>query len=134
MLIDGQPVAIHHVATGILEGQVIKPRGLDVGGILLGALWSFPALSQEVTQYQYDSLGRMVRTDVSGGSNNGVVVGACFDAAGNRLQYSTGTSDAPACVMAAAAARAASSATRERGAAPSRPEAMRAALPASGTK
>lgn len=48
------------------------------------------ARAQETTSYSYDALGRLVSSTASGGPNNGVVMGTCFDAAGNRAQYAVG--------------------------------------------
>jgi hypothetical protein len=52
---------------------------------------------QEVTAYEYDSLGRLVRTSNTGGPNSGTATGTCFDKAGNRVQYVVSASGLPAC-------------------------------------
>lgn len=41
----------------------------------------------ETISYSYDALGRLVRSEISGGSRHGVVQSYEFDSAGNRLQY-----------------------------------------------
>ena len=45
------------------------------------------ALGSETTIYTYDALGRLVISTRSGGPNNGMAVGTCFDRAGNRTRY-----------------------------------------------
>jgi YD repeat-containing protein len=66
---------------------------------LMGALAGTPlaAQAQEATTYTYDALGRLVATNTNGGPNNGVVMGTCFDAAGNRTQYVVTTGGLPTC-------------------------------------
>lgn len=51
----------------------------------------------EMTTYSYDALGRLVTTSRTGGPSNGIAMATCFDPAGNRMQYSTGTGGAPGC-------------------------------------
>lgn len=58
---------------------------------------SSPAYAQETTTYQYDQLGRLVRSSVIGGPSNAITTATCFDPAGNRVQYFVGTGTAPAC-------------------------------------
>lgn len=60
---------------------------------LAGAATS--AHAQETANYSYDALGRLVSSSTSGGPNNGVATGTCFDAAGNRTQYVVGAAGAP---------------------------------------
>ncbi|MBB4100214.1 hypothetical protein [Sphingomonas kyeonggiensis] len=50
------------------------------------AFSSLPASAQETATYQYDALGRLIATSVSGGPNNGVASSYALDAAGNRTQ------------------------------------------------
>lgn len=64
---------------------------------MAAVLVSAAGVAQEVTAYEYDSLGRLVRTSNSGGPNSGTSTGTCFDKAGNRAQYVVGTSGLPAC-------------------------------------
>lgn len=59
-------------------------------GILVAASLPMQARSQETATYTYDALARLSSTAIAGGANNGTKVGACFDAAGNRLTYSIG--------------------------------------------
>lgn len=59
------------------------------------ALTSTSLHAQEATTYSYDALGRLVSSSTSGGPNNGIATGTCFDAAGNRTQYVMGTAGAP---------------------------------------
>lgn len=56
---------------------------------------SISAHAQEATTYSYDVLGRLVASTTSGGPNNGIVTGTCFDAAGNRTQYVVAGAGAP---------------------------------------
>ena len=63
-----------------------------VAGLIGSAL---PA--QETTTYKYDALGRLVTSVRSGGPNNGVTMGTCFDRAGNRARYDVATSMPAAC-------------------------------------
>jgi YD repeat-containing protein len=62
-------------------------------GVLMVTLNS--ARAQEATTYSYDALGRLVSSSTTGGPNNGVATGTCFDAAGNRTQYVVGGAGAP---------------------------------------
>lgn len=68
----------------------------SVAGTLMVA--STGAHAQDATTYSYDALGRLVSATTSGGPNNGIARGTCFDAAGNRTQYVVGTSGAPCTV------------------------------------
>lgn len=72
-------------------------RACWMTGSAIGALavTSGPARAQEATSYSYDALGRLVSTSTSGGPNTGVVMGTCFDAAGNRVQYVVGAAGGP---------------------------------------
>lgn len=63
------------------------------GAALIGGAVS--ALAQETTIYSYDGLGRLTGSTIVGGGNNGKLTGTCFDRAGNRVRYDTGTT-APA--------------------------------------
>jgi hypothetical protein len=63
-------------------------------GCLLGGNLLF---AQEATTYTYDPLGRLSGSAISGGSNNGVHTATCFDNAGNRSQYQTGSSGLQSC-------------------------------------
>lgn len=56
-----------------------------------------PAQAQETVTYQYDALGRLSASVISGGPNNGIATATCFDPAGNRTQYFTGSGAPPAC-------------------------------------
>lgn len=46
-----------------------------------------PTLAQETTSYEYDSLGRLITTQKSGGPKNGETTSAAYDPAGNRSGY-----------------------------------------------
>jgi len=50
------------------------------------AFGSAPALAQEVTTYSYDSVGRLVALDISGGPADGAHVSYTLDDADNRTQ------------------------------------------------
>ncbi len=65
--------------------------------IMAGALIASAAFASDTTTYTYDALGRLVGTTVSGGPNNGRVVGSCFDRAGNRMRYDVATSTPTPC-------------------------------------
>ena len=80
-------------------GQRVNLRKFVVGGGagLLIASGSFAGTIQEVTAYEYDSLGRLVRTSNTGGPNSGATTGTCFDKAGNRVQYVVSASGPPVC-------------------------------------
>ncbi len=54
-------------------------------------------MAQEITTYSYDELGRLVASTRSGGPNNGVAMGTCFDAAGNRTVYAVNTGGSASC-------------------------------------
>jgi hypothetical protein len=72
-------------------------RACWMAGTAIAALaeGSGSALAQETASYSYDALGRLVSSNTSGGPNNGVATGMCFDAAGNRTQYVVATTGAP---------------------------------------
>jgi YD repeat-containing protein len=55
------------------------------------------ANAQETATYSYDPLGRLVSTSISGGPNNTRAIAACFDAAGNRTQYTIGSGTPTTC-------------------------------------
>ena len=77
-------------------------RACWMAGTAMGALAgiSTSAHAQETTSYSYDALGRLASTSTSGGPNSGVVMGTCFDAAGNRTQYLVGAAGAPCSISA----------------------------------
>lgn len=45
--------------------------------------------------YTYDALGRLIGVSITGGPDAGINTATCFDAAGNRAQYSTGVGVVP---------------------------------------
>lgn len=53
------------------------------------------ARAQETTTYQYDGLGRLVTTQVSGGPNGGTATSTSFDPAGNRTAYAVANAPSP---------------------------------------
>lgn len=53
------------------------------------------ALASDVTTYTYDALGRLVAVSTSGGSNNDLRVGTCYDRAGNRSTYTANKAGSP---------------------------------------
>jgi len=55
------------------------------------------AVGQETTTYNYDALGRLSGSSISGGPNNTRKTGTCFDPAGNRTRYDVATSAPGAC-------------------------------------
>jgi hypothetical protein len=55
------------------------------------------AFAQEATTYTYDPLGRLSGSSISGGPNTGVQTATCFDNAGNRSRYQTGSSGLQSC-------------------------------------
>lgn len=66
--------------------------------ILIAGLTPLSVNAQEVTSYQYDSLGRLVGSSISGGPNNGLSTKTCFDPSGNRRKYFIGPAGtAPTC-------------------------------------
>jgi YD repeat-containing protein len=56
---------------------------------------SSAAQASDTTSYTYDALGRLVVVTTSGGPNNGLVVGICYDRSGNRTTYSVSTNGSP---------------------------------------
>ena len=82
-----------------MRGQMMRLRFVAVSTVGAFATFggSFSAIAQEAVTYEYDSLGRLIRTDVAGGPNSGTSTGMCFDRAGNRVQYVVGSSGLPAC-------------------------------------
>ena len=48
---------------------------------------AFPAQASETVQYEYDVLGRLVKTSVTGGQASGANTDIAYDPAGNRTQY-----------------------------------------------
>lgn len=73
---------------------LLRASGLTASAMGALALLSVDARAQEATTYSYDVLGRLVNSSTSGGPNNGVATGTCFDAAGNRTQYVVGAAGA----------------------------------------
>jgi len=55
--------------------------------IALGMASPPAAFAQETVTYTYDSLGRLVKSTVSGGSNNNTETAISYDPASNRTQY-----------------------------------------------
>jgi YD repeat-containing protein len=55
------------------------------------------ALAQETTSYNYDALGRLTGSSISGGPNSSRTTGTCFDAAGNRMRYDVATATPANC-------------------------------------
>lgn len=45
------------------------------------------AQAQETAAYQYDALGRLISSRISGGPSNGIAGATSFDSAGNRTSY-----------------------------------------------
>lgn len=68
---------------------------LSVGA--LSAAISGGAAASETATYTYDSLGRLRKVDLSGGPNGGVQTVICYDAAGNRITYTTALSGGASC-------------------------------------
>lgn len=64
-----------------------RVRLILLASVGLTAITVSEASAQEVTGYTYDALGRLTATSISGGPNNGIAMGTCFDPAGNRIQY-----------------------------------------------
>ena len=54
---------------------------------VVAAVLASAALAGETVSYTYDALGRLTGTSTTGSTNNGVVTGLTYDAAGNRLNY-----------------------------------------------
>lgn len=53
----------------------------------IGFLGCGTAYAQETTTYQYDALGRLTTSTVSGGPNNQTQTSITYDPAGNRTNY-----------------------------------------------
>jgi hypothetical protein len=72
-----------------------------VGGLIFttvsASAIAVAALAQEVTTYQYDALGRLKGSSISGGPNTGRQTGTCFDRAGNRTRYDLATATPAPC-------------------------------------
>lgn len=75
----------------------MRIRLLACTSVLAIGFSTVEAQAQETTTYQYDALGRLTGSSISGGPNSSIATVTCFDPAGNRTQYFTGTSGAPAC-------------------------------------
>lgn len=63
--------------------------GLIACYLLALSVPSVASARQEVTEYTYDALGRLVKTQVNGGPNGGTQTNTQFDPAGNRTQHQT---------------------------------------------
>ncbi len=72
-------------------------RCLLLSSAAIAGMIATAASAQENTTYSYDVLGRLVKSSISGGPNNNTQTAICFDASGNRVQYTVG-STTPACV------------------------------------
>lgn len=53
--------------------------------------------ASDTRTYTYDALGRLVTTTNAGGPNDGRTNGLCYDPAGNRATFFSGTGAAPTC-------------------------------------
>jgi len=73
------------------KGWLVLPTVAGAG------LIAASSLASESATYSYDALGRLVATTRSGGPNNGIVMGTCFDRAGNRMRYDLATAVPGAC-------------------------------------
>ena len=99
-------------------------RACWIAGTAVAALAgaSTSAHAQEATTYSYDVLGRLVASTTSGGPNNGIATGTCFDPAGNRTQYVVAGAGAP-CTIAPLATPLQTSLPEQQNAAPATPPA-----------
>lgn len=70
------------------------------GAYLVCLICTTSAVAQEMTNYSYDSFGRLVGNATSGGPNDAVKTAICFDRADNRTQYVTVASGTPTCAPA----------------------------------
>jgi len=77
--------------------MIWRRRALLLSGVAIATLIESASFASETTTYSYDALGRLVTTARSGGPNNGVIMGTCFDSAGNRVRYDVTTSTPAAC-------------------------------------
>ncbi|MEP2990304.1 MAG: RHS repeat domain-containing protein [Parasphingorhabdus sp.] len=79
------------------EGYIMQNHFLSAAGVTLAALLlmaSGPVLATETTTYEYDALGRLVKSTKSGGPSSGTEKSTSYDAAGNRTnQTVTGAPD-----------------------------------------
>jgi len=76
--------------SGVVRGgeqMIFWKCAVGCATLTLTVAGSVLATAQEVTSYEYDSLGRLVRSSAAGGPNSGTKTGMCFDKAGNRVQY-----------------------------------------------
>jgi len=68
--------------------RYLKQLALPVAAIAIGlaalSATASPPLANEVTNYTYDELGRLVRVEQLGGVNNNVISNYAYDKAGNR--------------------------------------------------
>lgn len=72
--------------------------GLLCGTCLVASIASpAPLWADETVVYAYDFLGRLIQVNISGGPNSGVATQTCFDRAGNRSSYSTGSTSPGVC-------------------------------------
>jgi hypothetical protein len=72
-------------------------KALLLRGCALGVVFVIGVAASDTTTYSYDSLGRLTKTTISGGPNNGRTDALCFDPASNRTLYYSGTGAAPTC-------------------------------------
>ena len=75
---------------------------------LLAAATAAVSTAAEATEtvfYSYDALGRLVRTESSGGANNGLVSSTTYDKAGNRSNHTVSGAAGGAGGMAASTGR-----------------------------
>lgn len=67
-----------------------KTRLLTTCCLAVASVLSSGASASETVTYNYDALGRLTNTAISGGPNNTIGTATCFDPAGNRTRYTVG--------------------------------------------
>jgi hypothetical protein len=82
---------------GVSAMKYVRVRLCLFSGLCLSLLSGDLLFAQEATTYTYDPLNRLSGSSISGGPNNGVHTATCFDNAGNRTQYQTGSSGLQSC-------------------------------------
>lgn len=78
----------------------MRGRGIFLcgGGAAVLIVAASAAATSETVTYNYDALGRLTASAVSGGPNSGTQTAICMDPAGNRTKYVTTVNGAAACV------------------------------------
>ena len=80
-----------------MQSRIRTARAAFLLGGAAGAFaFAGAAQANDTITYTYDPLGRLIAVSTTGGPNQGLNIGTCYDHAGNRTTYSAGPAGTPA--------------------------------------